>query len=120
MALAYDVRSFERFRQSVQNLLAKVDTLLISVQKCADVVSRINELVNLRDRAWEALHHPDCDWTPEEINRRKEELDCWNQEIEELYRPFAQVESERRVLVRELQNVLNSTPLDPPQLREVR
>ena len=120
MALEYDPRSFEPFRQSIQNLLAKVEALLIAVQQCADVVGRINELANLRDRAQEALHHPDSEWTPEETTRRKEELDCWNQEIDELYRPFARVENERRVLVRELQNVLNSIPIDPPQLREVR
>ncbi len=120
MELANDPRSFERFQQSVQNLLAKLDPLLISVQQCADVVDRINELPNLIDRAQEALHHPDSEWTPEEIDRRKKELDRWKQEIDELHRPFARVDNERRVLVRELQHVLNSTPISPPQLREVR
>ncbi len=101
MALANDPRSFEPFRQSLEDLMAKVNSLLTSVQQCAEVVDQINELAKLRDRV-------------------QEELDRRNQEIAELHRPFARVENERRVLVGELQHVLNLTPIDSPQLREVR
>ena len=56
MALANDPRSFEPFRQSLEDLLTKLNSLLTSVQQCADVVDRINELAHLRDREQEVVN----------------------------------------------------------------
>ena len=118
MALANDPRSFEPFRQSLEDLLTKVNSLLTSVQQCAKVGDQINGLVNLRDREQEVVNslvptlnkvvnslHPTQD--QEEIDARTKQINAWDKEIEGLHSPFPKTEREIYIFLEDLQDVLN-------------
>jgi hypothetical protein len=56
----------------------------------------------------------------EEIEHLQQRVDSYNQEVNTLYGPFPQVERDRAALVVELRSLLNSIPMKPSILREIR
>ena len=94
-----------------------LNTLLKPVKECADVVNRINELADLRDREQHALPNPNIKLPPEEaeqVTRRKQQIDDCQKEIDTLYKPFPGTEREIYSFLGDLQNVLNALPVEPP------
>lgn len=120
MALANDPRSFEPFRQSLEDLLAKLNSLLTSVQQCADVVDRINELAHPRDREQEVVNSLVPTQDQEEIDTRTKKINAWDKEIEGLTSPFPKTERESCIFLGDLQDVLKVLPIEPPQLGNIR
>ena len=111
------------FRQSVVNLREMLFALLKSVKECADVVDRINERVHLQDQARLRLPNPNIELSPEEaeqVSRRKQQIDDWQQEIDTLYKPFPGTERATCNFLGDLENAFNALPIEPPQLRDIR
>ncbi len=104
MALANDPRSFESFRQSLEDLMAKVNSLLTSVQQCADVVDRINELAHPRDREQEVVNSLVPTQDQEEIDTRTKKINALNKEIKGLTSPFPKTEREIYIFLGDLQD----------------
>ncbi len=131
MALANDPRSFEPFRQSLEDLLTKLNSLLTSVQQCAKVGDQINGLVDLRYREQEVVNslvptlnmvvnslHPTQD--QEEIDTRTKKINAWDKEIKGLTSPFPKTEREIYIFLGDLRDVLKVLPIEPPQLGNIR
>lgn len=55
-----------------------------------------------------------------EIKTLRQEIAGWNQEISTLYGPFQPAETQVRTFIAELRGILDSLPVEPHQLRDIR
>ncbi len=126
---------FEQFRVTLLDLIKEVRSLLPAVKDCTGSIDRINELALLRNRGEDALSieiallfrlqntsqdEIEIARQQEEVTRRRKQVDTYNQEIGQLLEPFPIAQRRRDKLVRELRNLLNSMPIEPSILREIR
>jgi hypothetical protein len=99
---------------------ALIDYLMDQVKGCVAVIDRINELVDLRDREQYNLGSLAKNGAPQKIAALKKRIDAWQKEIDKLHTPFGTTEKEMRSFVYELRQVLNATPIQPPELGHLR
>jgi hypothetical protein len=120
MANVVDRTSVKQFRKSIEDLLKEAQTLSSSVKPCAAVVDPINQLVARRNQVELVMGRIDPNADKEGFARQQEQFDSLTREIGELCDPFPRVEKERGRFVRELETVLNATPVTPATLLEIR
>lgn len=85
-----------------------------------DIIDRINELVELRDREQHNLSSLAKKGWPKKTATLKKRINAWQEEIDRLYAPFGPTESNLRSFMEDLRQLLNAIPLQPLELGQLR
>ncbi len=106
------------FRESSTNLRARIDAVISSVKRCADVVERINQLSDQRNRALNAQRSL-SQTRPPQVSEPQEKHIEWIQSVRQLTQQIGASEKERRSLFGNLLDIPESLAVGSHELQDI-